>query len=77
MTLFDIVSIVTKNNLATVYEKTKRKDEISCIQLSKDTKAKLDKLGIKSDTYESIILNLMDSTCVKKQDENQEENSDD
>ena len=56
--------------------KSSRKDEISCVQLTKDTKAKLDKLGIKSDTYESIILNLMDSTCVKKQDENQEENSD-
>jgi hypothetical protein len=53
-----------------------RKDEISCIQLSKDTKAKLDKLGIKSDTYESIILNLMDSPCAKKQGENQEENPD-
>ena len=53
-----------------------RKDEISCIQLSKDTKAKLDKLGMKSDTYESIILNLMDSPCAKKQGENQEENSD-
>ena len=39
--------------------KQKRKDEISCVQLSKDTKAKLDKLGTKTDTYESIILNLM------------------
>ena len=59
-----------------VIETSRKKDELTCIQLSKDTKAKLDKLGIKSDTYESIILNLMDSTCVKKQDENQEENSD-
>jgi hypothetical protein len=57
--------------------KSSRKDEISCVQLTKDTKAKLDKLGIKSDTYESIILNLMDSSCAKKQGESQEENSDD
>ena len=54
----------------------KKKDEVTCIQLSKDTKAKLDKLGIKSDTYESIILNLMDSPCAKKQGESQEEDSD-
>jgi len=55
---------------------TKKKDELTCIQLSKETKSKLDQLGIKSDTYESIILNLMDSPYVKKQGENQEENSD-
>jgi hypothetical protein len=42
-----------------------RKDEISCVQLSKDTKAKLDNLGTKKDTYESIILKIMDSQCVK------------
>jgi DNA replicative helicase MCM subunit Mcm2 (Cdc46/Mcm family) len=79
VTLFDIVSIVTKNNLATVYEKTKRKDEISCIQLSKDTKEKLDELGTRKDTYESIIKSLIASTnsCANKQGENQEENSDD
>jgi hypothetical protein len=54
-----------------------RKDEISCVQLSKDTKAKLDKLGTnRKDTYESIILNLMDSPCAKKQGEIQEEDSD-
>jgi len=58
-------------------ESSRRKDELTCIQLSKDTKAKLDKLGIKSDTYEKIILSLMDSTYAKKQGENQEENSDD
>ena len=44
--------------------KAKRKDEISCVQLSKDTKAKLDKLGTKTDTYESIILKMMESTCA-------------
>lgn len=52
--------------------KTNRKDEISCVQLSKDTKAKLDRLGTKKDTYESIILKMMDSQCVTKSDENEE-----
>ncbi|MBS1267547.1 MAG: hypothetical protein MAG458_00251 [Nitrosopumilus sp.] len=44
--------------------KTKRKDDISCVQLSKSTKEKLDKLGTnRKDTYESIILRMMDSPC--------------
>lgn len=43
-----------------------RKDEISCVQLSKDTKSKLDQLGTKKDTYESIILKMMESPCAKK-----------
>ena len=51
--------------------KPKRKDEISCVQLSKETKAKLDKLGTKSDTYESIILDLMDSPCANEVGESQ------
>jgi hypothetical protein len=41
-----------------------RRDEISCVQLTKDTKAKLDNLGTKKDTYESIILKMMDSQDV-------------
>ena len=41
-----------------------RKDEVSCVQLTKDTKSKLDKLGTKTDTYESIILNLMEKSCA-------------
>ena len=45
---------------------TSRKDEISCVQLTKDTKAKLDNLGTKKDTYESIILKMIDSPCVTK-----------
>jgi len=49
-----------------------RKDEISCVQLTKDTKAKLDKLGTKKDTYESIILKLVDSPCAKS-GENEDE----
>lgn len=54
-----------------------RKDEITCIQLSKEVKAQLDELGTKNSTYEGIIKNLIASTCVKKQGESQEENSDD
>ena len=53
--------------------KSKRKDEISCVQLSKDTKAKLDKLGTKKDTYESIILKMMDSTCAESTGESENE----
>ncbi len=46
---------------------TKRKDDISCVQLSKSTKAKLDELGTnRKDTYESIILKMMDSSCITK-----------
>ena len=50
-----------------------RKDEISCVQLTKDTKAKLDKLGTKKDTYESIILKMMDSPCVESIGESKNE----
>jgi hypothetical protein len=50
-----------------------KKDEVTCIQLSKNTKSKLDKLGTKSDTYESIILSLMDSPCVNQPGESEEE----
>ncbi len=44
--------------------KPKRKDELTCVQLSRATKAKLDKLGTKTDTYEKIILKIMDSQCA-------------
>ena len=53
-----------------------RKEDVTCIQLSKDTKAKLDKLGTKSDTYESVILSLMDSQCANPMGENPEMGSD-
>jgi len=53
--------------------KPKRKDEISCVQLSKDTKAKLDKLGTKKDTYESIILKMMESSCAEKPEVEEDE----
>jgi len=38
----------------------KKRDEITCVQLSKDTRNKLAERGRKSDTFEKIILNLMD-----------------
>ena len=51
---------------------SKRKDDISCVQLSKDTKSKLDKLGTKKDTYESIILKMIDSPCATKVEDSDE-----
>jgi len=46
---------------------TRRKDEITCVQLSKETKNKLADLGKKSDTFEKIILSLLDrpESCGK------------
>jgi len=49
----------------------KRKDELTCIQLSKNTKEKLDKLGTKKDTYEDIILRCIENPCVEKVGESQ------
>ena len=41
-----------------------RKDLITCVQLSKKTRDKLAQLGTKKDTFEGIILNLMeDKPC--------------
>jgi len=37
----------------------RKKDEITCVQLSKETRDKLAELGNKKDTFESIILGLM------------------
>ncbi len=54
--------------------KTKRKDDISCVQLSKGTKAKLDELSTsRKDTYESIILKMMESPCVESMGESDDE----
>ena len=53
--------------------KNSRKDEISCVQLTKETKEKLDKLGTKKDTYESIILRYIESPCANQIGENVEE----
>ncbi len=45
--------------------------EITCIKITKDTRAKLQKLGSKGDTYEIVINSLLDSSC------NQMEENDD
>jgi hypothetical protein len=45
---------------------TKRKDEITCIQLSKQTRDKLANLGTKTDTFESIILKQLEKPCAVK-----------
>ena len=37
----------------------KKPDEISCVQLTEGTKAKLSELGKKGDTFEKIILVLL------------------
>ena len=55
--------------------KSKRKDEITCVQLSKNAKRQLDSFGKKSDTYENIIQNLMDSQCVKTSQDDEEMSS--
>jgi len=50
----------------------KKRDEITCVQLSKETRDKLATLGAKKDTFEDIILNLIDSPC-KQTGENESE----
>jgi len=52
--------------------KSKRKDEITCVQLSRNTKSKLDTFGKKSDTYETIIKHLIDSQCVQPSQDEEE-----
>lgn len=37
--------------------------EITCIKVTKDTRAKLAGLGKKGDTYETVITSLLDSSC--------------
>jgi len=37
--------------------------EITCIKVTKDTRAKLAKLGTKGDTYETVITSLLDRSC--------------
>jgi len=55
--------------------KSKRKDEITCVQLSKNTKKILDTFGKKSDTYEIIIQHLIDSQCVQPSQDDEEMSS--
>ena len=45
--------------------------EITCIKITKNTRAKLAKLGSKGDTYEVVINSLLDSSC-NKMEENDE-----
>ena len=45
--------------------------EITCIKITKDTRAKLQKLGSKGDTYEIVINSLLDSSC-NQMEENDE-----
>ena len=57
---------------------SKRNDEVSCVQLSRELKAKLDELGTRKDTYESIIRGLLEKSCAVKDeepDESEEESS--
>ena len=38
----------------------RKKDEITCVQLSKKTRDQLAELGTKKDTFEKIILGIME-----------------
>lgn len=62
--------MATKNNHINTM---KKQDEVTCIQLTKETRNKLAELGKKTDTYESIILDLMSKPCPKH-DEMEAEN---
>ena len=44
--------------------------EITCIKVTKDTRAKLSKLGNKGDTYETVINSLLESDCNQKEENN-------
>lgn len=55
-------------------KRNKKPDEISCVQLSEGTKQKLSELGKKGDTFESIILGLMEP---KSPDQNMGESQND
>jgi len=45
--------------------------EITCIKVTKDTRAKLAKLGSKGDTYETVINSLLESDCNQKGENNE------
>jgi len=45
--------------------------EITCIKITKDTRTKLQKLGSKGDTYETVINSLLDSSCNKMEESNE------
>jgi len=54
-------------------KRNKRPDEISCVQLTEGTKAKLSELGKRGDTFESIILGLFKSCSENEIGENESE----
>ncbi len=45
--------------------------EITCIKVTKDTRAKLAKLGSKGDTYETVINSLLESNCNQMEENNE------
>ena len=52
---------------------SKRRDEITCVQLTKDAKKRLDEFATeRRETYESIITRLMDSQCTQPTQEKEE-----
>jgi len=53
--------------------KPRKKDEITCIQLSKNTRDKLAELGTKDDTFEDIILKQMNKQPCVTSGESEEE----
>jgi len=52
--------------------KSKRKNEITCIQLSRNTRDKLAELGTKDDTFEDIILKQMNKQPCANNGESEE-----
>jgi len=51
---------------------TRKRDEITCIQLPKDLRNQLAKMGNKDDTFADIITNLMDKPCSEMGENNSE-----
>ena len=53
---------------------SKKRDEITCIQLSKDLRNQLAKLGSKDDTFADIITGLMERppSCERMGESNSE-----
>jgi len=63
--LFDIESLasvaIMANNANA--KNARKRDEITCIQLPKQLRNQLAKMGTKDDTFADIITNLMDKPC--------------
>jgi|APSaa5957512535_1039671.scaffolds.fasta_scaffold67183_1 hypothetical protein len=54
---------------ATETKNTTLGGEITCIKVTRDTRAKLAGLGKKGDTYETVINSLLDSECNQNMEE--------